>query len=54
MNNEELSKTLSKLLIENDTRNLTNEQKEIIKQAVDQARNMNELMKILALAKLHG
>ena len=43
MTEEEMAKSISKFLIENRTRNLTDVEKELLKQTVDQSRNWQVL-----------
>ena len=50
MTEEELAKSISKFLIENRTRNLTDIEKELLKQAVDQSRNWQELIAVVMMA----
>ena len=50
MNEEELAKTISKFLIENRTRNLTDIEKEMLKQAVDQSKSWQELIAVMMAA----
>ncbi len=52
MTEEELVKTLSKFLIENRNRNLTEMEKELLKQAIDKSRSWQELMTLLLIADL--
>ncbi len=50
MTEEEIVKNLSKILIENRNRNLTDAEKELLKQAIDESRNWQELMAVLIVA----
>ena len=50
MTEEEMAKAISKFLIENRSRNLTDMEKELLKQAVDQCRNWQELITVMMAA----
>ena len=50
MTEEELAKALTKFLIEHRNHRLTDEEKELLKQAVDQSRNWQELLAVLMVA----
>ena len=52
MTDEELAKALTKFLIENGQNNLTEVEKELLKQAVDQSHNWQELLTVAMIAKL--
>ncbi len=49
--NEEQIKVLCKFLIENGQRNLTEDEKALFKQAVDQSHNWQELLLTMMLAR---
>lgn len=50
MTEEELAKALSKFLIEHWNQRLTDVEKEMLKAAVDQSRNWQELMAVMMVA----
>lgn len=50
MTEEEIVKNLSKILIDNRNRNLTDAEKELLKQAIDESRNWPELLAVLIAA----
>ena len=52
MTEEELVKALTKFLIENGKNNLTEVEKELLKQAVDQSRNWQELLTVAMMARV--
>lgn len=47
---EELAKALSKFLIEHRNQRLTDVEKDLLKQAVDQSRNWQELLAVMMVA----
>ncbi len=47
--NEKQMKAICKLQIENGNKQLSKEQKEIIKQAIDEARTVNELLNVITV-----
>ena len=49
--NEEQIKTLCKFLVENGNRNLSDIEKALLKQAIDQSRSWQELFATMMLAK---
>ncbi len=50
MTEEELAKALSKFLIEHRNQRLTDVEKELLKQAVDQSRSLQELLVVIMMA----
>ncbi len=50
MTEEELAKALSKFLIEHRNQRLTDVEKEMLKAAVDQSRNWQELLAVMIVA----
>ncbi len=50
MTEEELAKALSKFLIEHQNQRLTDVEKEMLKAAVDQSRNWQELLAVMMVA----
>ena len=52
MTEEELIKVLSKFVIEHRNQRLTNVEKELMKQVVDQSRNWQELLTVMMAAEM--
>lgn len=52
MTNEELAKDVGKFIIDKGNQNLTDFDKELMKQAVDRSNNWQELMTILMISKM--
>ena len=50
MTEEELAKAFSKFLIEHLNQRLTDVEKELLKQAVDQSKNWQELLTVMMVA----
>lgn len=52
MTEEEMAKAISKFLIGHKGQNLTQIEKELLKQAIDQSHNWQELIAVVMLARM--